>query len=69
MLQQSNKLNVLRNSVELLTDDVTALYCRFSQDDKQEGDINCIVNQKKILKKYALDHGYSNYLYYIDDGF
>lgn len=69
MLQQSNKLNVLRNSVELLTDDVTALYCRLSQDDKQEGDSNSIVNQKKILKKYALDHGYSNYLYYIDDGF
>lgn len=34
MLQQSNKLNVLRNSVELLTDDVTALYCRLSQDDE-----------------------------------
>ena len=28
-----------------------------------------INSQKKILKKYALDRGYSNYLYYIDDGY
>lgn len=70
MLQQSNNtLNVLRNPLELLADDITALYCRLSQDDKQEGDSNSIVNQKKILKKYALDHGYTNYLYYIDDGY
>ena len=60
MLQQSNTFNVLRNPAELLTDDITALYCRLSQDDKQEGDSNSIVNQKKILKKYALDRGYSN---------
>lgn len=67
MLQQSNNaLNVLRSPMELLADDITALYCRLSQDDKQEGDSNSIVNQKKILKKYALDHGYTNYLYYID---
>ncbi|MGO0985155.1 recombinase family protein [Clostridioides difficile] len=70
MLQQSNNtLNVLRNPMEILADDITALYCRLSQDDKQEGDSNSIVNQKKILKKYALDHGYSDYLYYIDDGY
>lgn len=69
MLQQSNTFNVLRNPAELLNDDITALYCRLSQDDKQEGDSNSIVNQKKILKKYALDRGYSNYLYYIDDGY
>lgn len=69
MLQQSNTFNVLRNPAELLADDITALYCRLSQDDKQEGDSNSIVNQKKILKKYALDRGYSNYLYYIDDGY
>lgn len=70
MLQQSNNtLNVLRNPMEISADDITALYCRLSQDDKQEGDSNSIVNQKKILKKYALDHGYSDYLYYIDDGY
>ena len=49
-------------------EDITALYCRLSQDDKQEGDSNSIINQKKILKKYALDRGYTNIQFYIDDG-
>ena len=49
-------------------EEITALYCRLSQDDKQEGDSNSIINQKKILKKYALDRGYTNIQLYIDDG-
>lgn len=49
-------------------EEITALYCRLSQDDKQEGDSNSIINQKKILKKYALDRGYTNLQFYIDDG-
>lgn len=49
-------------------EEITALYCRLSQDDKQEGDSNSIINQKKILKKYALDRGYTNIKFYIDDG-
>lgn len=47
---------------------MTALYCRLSQDDKLEGDSNSIINQKKILQKYALEHGYTNFRFYIDDG-
>ena len=49
-------------------EEITALYCRLSQDDKLEGDSNSIINQKKILKKYALDRGYTNIQFYIDDG-
>ena len=49
-------------------EEITALYCRLSKDDKQEGDSNSIINQKKILKKYALDRGYTNIQFYIDDG-
>lgn len=49
-------------------EEITALYCRLSQDDKQEGDSNSIINQKKILKKYALDRGYTNIQFYIEDG-
>lgn len=49
-------------------EEITALYCRLSQDDKQEGDSNSIINQKKILKRYALDRGYTNIQFYIDDG-
>ena len=52
----------------LSQDEITALYCRLSQDDKQEGDSNSIINQKKILKKYAMDRGYTNIQFYIDDG-
>ena len=52
----------------LSRDEITALYCRLSQDDKQEGDSNSIINQKKILKKYAIDRGYTNIQFYIDDG-
>ena len=50
----------------LSSDEITALYCRLSQDDKQEGDSNSIINQKKILKKYAMDRGYANIQFYID---
>lgn len=52
----------------LTPEEITALYCRLSQDDKQEGDSNSIINQKKILKKYAMDKGYTNIRFYIDDG-
>lgn len=50
----------------LTPEEITALYCRLSQDDKQEGDSNSIINQKKILKKYAMDRGYTNIQFYID---
>lgn len=33
-----------------------------------QGDSNSIINQKKILQKYALEHGYTNFRFYIDDG-
>lgn len=49
--------------------DVTALYCRLSKDDEQIGDSNSIVHQKEILAKYAKEHGFSNYEFYVDDGF
>ncbi|MGL5435468.1 MAG: DUF4368 domain-containing protein [Lachnospiraceae bacterium] len=69
MLQQSNRTNTFQIPYTVLcSEEITAIYCRLSQDDKQEGDSNSIVNQKKILKKYALDHGYTNCQFYIDDG-
>ena len=52
---------------------ITALYERlsrddFGKDDDQQRESNSISNQKKILQRYALDHGYKNYRFYIDDG-
>ena len=47
----------------------TALYCRLSRDDDNEGDSNSIANQKKILQKYAMENGCASFKFYIDDGY
>ena len=51
-----------------MTDKITALYCRLSQDDMLDGESNSITNQKAILKKYAEDNGFPNPTFYVDDG-
>ena len=45
-----------------------ALYCRLSRDDNMESESNSIQNQKKILQKAARDKGYTNTIFFIDDG-
>lgn len=50
-------------------EEITALYCRLSQDDGREGESNSIVNQKEYLLKYAKEHGFKNPKFYVDDGF
>lgn len=35
------------------TEKITALYCRLSQEDANEGDSNSITNQKDILLRYS----------------
>lgn len=50
-------------------DNITALYARLSQEDAIDGDSNSIVNQKKILLKYATDNGFFNPIFFVDDGF
>ncbi len=47
---------------------ITALYCRLSRDDEQEGESGSIKNQKAILEKYASDNGFKNTRVFIDDG-
>lgn len=47
---------------------ITALYERLSRDDEQSGDSNSIVNQKKMLEKYAVEQGFSHLRHYTDDG-
>ena len=51
-----------------MTDKITALYCRLSQDDMLDGESNSITNQKAILQKYAEDNGLPNPTFYVDDG-
>ena len=49
-------------------DNITALYARLSQEDALDGESNSIANQKKILLKYAMDNGFPNPTFFIDDG-
>ena len=39
---------------------IVALYERLSRDDELNGDSNSIVNQKKMLEKYAKEQGFTN---------
>jgi len=50
------------------SDKITALYCRLSREDLQNGDSNSIIHQKEILTKYARDHRFGNTQFFIDDG-
>ena len=45
----------IKEETEMLraTDKITALYCRLSQEDANEGESNSISNQKRILEQYA----------------
>ena len=38
----------------LTPEEITALYCRLSQDDKQEGDSNSIINQELLCRGWFL---------------
>jgi len=51
------------------TDKITALYCRLSQEDSNEGDSNSVQNQKDILMKYAKQNRFSNPVFFVDDGY
>ena len=49
-------------------DKITALYCRLSRDDEQDGLSGSIKNQRTILEKYAQENGFRNTRVFIDDG-
>ena len=48
--------------------EITALYCRLSQGDKNEGESNSIINQKAYLTEYVKKHRFPNPQFYVDDG-
>ena len=45
-----------------------ALYCRLSRDDNMDSESNSIQNQRKILQKAANDKGYTDTIFFVDDG-
>lgn len=47
---------------------ITALYCRLSRDDEQEGMSGSIKNQQSILEKYAEENRFPNPRVFVDDG-
>ena len=49
-------------------DKITALYCRLSRDDEQDGLSGSIKNQQTILEKYAQENSFRNTRVFIDDG-
>jgi len=54
----------------VLPDWITVLYCRLSKGDKdkpKEDDSDSIVNQKKILGRYAMDNCLPNPIFFVDD--
>ena len=48
---------------------ITALYCRLSREDEQEGTSGSVIHQQEILEQYAKDHGFNNTRVFIDDGY
>ena len=49
---------------------ITALYSRLSvgDEDRDGGESNSIQNQRKILQKAAKDKGYTDTIFFVDDG-
>lgn len=67
-----NKININYSSGKIQTINqtyVAGLYCRLSKDDEQNGESVSIGTQRSILTDYCLQHGYSIYKVYIDDGY
>ncbi|WP_100487280.1 recombinase family protein [Sporolactobacillus pectinivorans] len=48
---------------------INYLYGRLSHEDELQGDSNSIINQRKILTKYAEENGFTPYEFIYDDGF
>lgn len=68
ILQFVSYLAVERRTMNKQSEKITALYCRLSRDDEQEGTSGSIKNQQSILEKYAEDNGFKNTRVFIDDG-
>lgn len=51
------------------TKQITALYCRLSQEDERLGESLSIENQKSILLQYAREHHFTNPVFFVDDGY
>ena len=62
------KEDILKQSSKKFSIGTAALYCRLSRDDNMDSESNSIQNQKKILQKAAKDKGYTDTIFFVDDG-
>lgn len=62
------KEDILKQSSKKTALGTAALYCRLSRDDNMDNESNSISNQKKILQKAAKDKGYTDIIFFVDDG-
>ena len=60
--------DILKQSSKKTALGTAALYCRLSRDDNMDNESNSISNQKKILQKAAKDKGYTDTIFFVDDG-
>ena len=58
----------MKQSSKKISTGTAALYCRLSRDDNMDSESNSIQNQKKILQKAAKDKGYTDTIFFVDDG-
>ena len=57
---------ILSESEVNMTDKITALYCRLSQEDMRAGESLSTENQKLILTKYVKEQGWNLVDTYVD---
>ena len=67
-LLDGGKEDILKQSGKNISLGTAALYCRLSRDDNMDSESNSIQNQKKILQKAAKDKGYTDTIFFVDDG-
>ena len=48
---------------------ITALYCRLSIEDDNDGDSNSIQNQRLLQSTYANEQKFPNQRFFVDDGY
>ena len=58
-----------KEDVDMNQQQITALYCRLSNEDDLEGESNSIQNQRTLLQRYADSHGFTNTRFFVDDGY
>ena len=68
IVRHPRKEDILKRLDNKTAHGTAALYCRLSRDDNMDSESNSIQNQKKILQKAAKDKGYTDTIFFVDDG-